>query len=142
MGITNNKLIGLDTNIFIYYFQQNPEFGELSKSIFENLALNRTRAITSIVTLIELLSLPSLEKEMGTLKNLLLETPNLTICDLNQNIGVEAAEIRRRYKFRLPDAIQLATCLSLDADMFITNDQKLKSFKEIPVILLNQTVKF
>ena len=132
------KRIGLDTNIFIYYFQKHPEFGVATKNIFDNFALHKTKAVTSILTLTELLSIHASEKEVSNLQALFLETPGLTIYDINQNIGVTAGRIRRNYGFRLPDAIQLATCLYAKVGIFVTNDQKLQAFKEIDIILLNQ----
>lgn len=138
MVTLKDRLIGLDTNIFVYYFGENIEFGPQAKAIFESLSEKKSRGVTSIITLIELLSLPASEKDVEALKMHFLETPNLIICDVSQTIGIDAARIRRKYGFRIPDSIQLATCLYQDADIFITNDQRLKSFKEIPLMLLNK----
>lgn len=142
MAIITDKLIGIDTNIFIYYFQQNDELGYSAKSLFELLVEGKIKAITSIITLIELLSLPASEKDIDILKAHFLETPNLTIQEINQTIGIEAARIRRVYGFRIPDAIQLATCLYHKTDLFITNDQRLKPFKELSIVFLNRNNKF
>src|SRR5207248_6090877 len=49
--------------------------------------------------------------------------------------------LRRAYGFRIPDAIQLATCLYQKVDLFITNDRRLKTYKEIPIILLSESKK-
>lgn len=138
MVTIKDKLIGLDTNIFIYYFEEDSEFGLQARAIFENLSGKKSRGVTSIITLTELLSLPASEKELEALKMHFLETPNLIICDVNQTIGIDAARIRRKYSFRIPDSIQLATCLYQNADIFITNDERLKSFKEIPIVLLDK----
>ena len=130
------KIIGLDTNIFIYYFRQHPQFGPSVKKIFESLVADNVKAVTSNITLIELLSLKIPETEVDALKALYLETPNLTTIDVNQAIGIEAAIIRRVYGYRLPDAIQLATCLYAKADKFITNDLRLKNFPEVKVDII------
>jgi predicted nucleic acid-binding protein len=135
----NNKIIALDTNIFIYYFQQHPQFGISAKKNFELLIKNKARAVTSIITLIELLSLKIPETEVNKFKSLYLETPNLATIEINQTIGIEAAKIRRIYGYRLPDAIQLATALYAKADKFITNDQKIKNFPKIKIDLLSSS---
>lgn len=134
-----NKLIGLDTNIFIYFYEQNQEFGSLAKRVFEKLSAKQAQAVTSIITLTELLSLPASEREVEVLKANFLETPNLTICDFNQTIAIEAGRIRRIYSFRVPDSIQLATSLYQKVDLFLTNDNKLKAFKEIPIVMLGES---
>ena len=135
-GMKQAKIIGLDTNIFIYYFQGHPQFGASVKKIFESLVAANVKAITSSITLIELLSLKIPETEVDALKALYLETPNLTPIDVNQTIGIEAARIRREYGYRLPDAIQLATCLYAKADKFITNDLRLKNFPEVKMDII------
>ncbi len=131
-----NKLIGLDTNIFIYYFHQHDHFGLPAKKIFTQLANNKIKAVTSVITSIELLSFKRSEKEIVELKDFLLEISNLTISDLTNDIAIEAARIRRDYGFRLPDSVQLATSLSKKATRFLTNDVRLKKFKELEVVLL------
>lgn len=136
-----NGMISIDTNIFIYYFQQHFEYGPLAKTIFEDLTQGKSKAVTSIITLIELLAFKASDKDINILKNLFLQTPNLTRCDLTQSIGLEAARIRRSYGFRLPDAIQLATAIHNKSKIFITNDIRLKSFKELKVITLSEYKK-
>lgn len=137
-GNVKNTLIALDTNIFIYYFQQHPQFGSSAKDVFESLTTGKAKGITSIITLIELLSLTGTQENTDKLKALFLETPNLAIFDVTQIIGIEAARIRRNYGYRLPDSIQLATSLFAKAKTFITNDSKLLCFKEINVRMLDK----
>lgn len=131
-------MISLDTNIFIYYFQRNKHFGEKAKKVFETLTTGKNKAATSIITLTEILYLKSSETEVDLLKHAFLQTPNLTIITVDQEIAIEAARIRRHYGFRLPDSMHLATALLNKADVFITNDVRLLKFKEIKVVLLTK----
>lgn len=137
-----DKLIGLDTNIFIYYFQKDKEFGLAVRSLFGVLAKKEARAVTSVITLTELLSITATDREVDALKAHFLETPSLIIEDINQTIGTDAARIRRTYGFRTPDAIQLATSLFYKVDVFVTNDKRLKAFKEITIIFLSKDINF
>ncbi len=131
--MVRDSLVGIDTNIFIYYYQSHPKFGPTTQKIFTSLALNKTRAVTSVITLIELLSLTTTSEIAKQLQSLYFETPNLVTLEVNQEIALEAARIRREYSYRLPDAIQLATAKSAKASRFITNDKRLKSFKELKI---------
>ena len=141
MSGMKNKLIGLDTNIFIYQFQSHPQFGKKTQSIFFQLAANKVKAITSIITVTEVLAFKKSEDIVSELKNLLLEVPNLEMKEVSREIALEAARIRRKYGFRLPDALQLATALTEKADIFITNDIKLHGFKEIKIVSLQKFAK-
>src|SRR5947208_2456355 len=124
-GIVNleqYRLIGIDTNIFIYHFQQNLEFTSKTDQIFKALGQNKLKAITSIVALLELLSFKESKEILLELENLFNTTPNLSIYTVEYDIAIKAAEIRRTHGFRMPDSIQLATAVLKKADAFITND--------------------
>lgn len=137
-SLNNLKNIALDSNIFSYQFHQDPTFGLLTKQIFDALSQDRLQALTSVITLIEVLSVKASLSKLAQLKELLLRTPNLTVLEVNQDTAYEAAKIRRKYGFRLPDAIQLATAKLSRAKAYITNDQRLKSYKGLKIILLSE----
>ncbi len=134
--MSKSQLLFLDTNIFIYFFEGENQHSPKVKKIFSQLATNQNRAITSIITQIELLSLSDSGEQAQLLLDLLLETPNLKIFDLGFEIANLAARIRRNYRFQIPDSIQLATALHCQADVFITNDRRLAKFPEIKIELL------
>lgn len=133
------KFVALDTNVFIYFFENNANFGQKAKLIFKKLTENQLKAVTNITSLAELLSSPKLSNEaVKETKKLFLSVPNLEIYRLDEVIAIESAQIRREYGFRLLDAIQLATAKYAKAGAFITNDAGLKKFKELKVVLLNE----
>lgn len=138
MNLKKFKLIGLDSNIFSYHFHRHSVFGPVSKEIFDVLSLNELRAITSIITLTEILSVKASLAKLKNLQKLFLEIPNLTTFEVSQDIALEAAKIRRKYGFRTPDAIQLATAKLSRAKAYITNDKRLKSYIGLKIILLSE----
>lgn len=132
------KLAALDTNIFIYYFEQNIYFGAKAKFIFDNLSTNKLQACTNITSLAEIISSPKLtDTAVKETRDLFFSIPNLEIHQVDEKIAMESARIRRKYSFRLLDTIQLATALYAKAKVFITNDERLKKFKELQVVLLS-----
>lgn len=130
------KRICIDTNIIIYFLQANPLFERSVKSIFSKITKGEIRGIISVISISEILSLQASQRELKKLKEVLLTIPNLEILDVNQKIAEEAAKIRRNYHFRLPDSILLATAKISKAKIFITNDKRLKTFKELEVLSL------
>lgn len=137
-GIKSINLVALDSNVFIYQFESNPEFIHLTEKIFDSIGKGRLRAITSVISTAEALSYPSPPEVIKGITDGFLTLVNLEIVDVNQHIAFEAARIRREYGFRLPDSIQLATALQAKAKAFISNDQRLKKFKELKVILITE----
>ena len=140
-GIVKYKLVGLDTNIFIYHFEDNQQFAYYTQPIFEGLSKGKFKAVTSVVSVIEALSYPSPQDILTNIEEGFKTTPNLTICDVDHHLAIEAAKIRRNYGFRLPDSVQLATALKSKAQAFISNDDRLKRFKELPIILLRKDIR-
>lgn len=132
------RTVALDTNIFIYHFYEYPKFSQSANKIFTLLSENKLKAVTSIVTLIELLSIKAEPGKIKKLEEVFLETPNLTVSEIDFQVARDAAKIRRKYGFRIPDCLQLACAIKDRAKVFITNDKKLKNFKAIKVVLLNE----
>lgn len=132
------KIFALDTNIFIYHFHRYPKFTELADNLFLYLEKRNIRVATSVISLIELLSFKAIDEKIKELKEAFNTTPNLAIYAVEDDIADRAAKIRRKYNFRLPDSIQLATALYSKAQVFITNDRGLKRFKELPIFLLSE----
>lgn len=64
----------------------------------------------------------------------LFAAPDLRTVEIDANIVEGATRIRARFGLRTPDAIQAASCLSLDAEhIFLTNDA---TFRRVPGLAL------
>jgi len=138
------KIIGLDTMVFIYHFEENRVYSPLTFSIFESLEKGNFNGITSILTLLEILVKPKRENNLILTERykILFETfPNLQVKTLDENIADIASSLRANYNINTPDAIQVATSLETQADIFITNDKTLKKISEIKVLLLSEMLK-
>ena len=138
------KIVGLDTMVFIYHFEENQIYSPLTFSIFESLEKGSFNGITSILTLLEILVKPKKENNsiLTERYKILLETfPNLQVKEINENIADIASSLRANYNIDTPDAIQVATALDAQADRFITNDTSLKKITEIKVLLLSEMLK-
>lgn len=138
-GINRYKIVALDSNIFIYQFENNPKFTSHTNVVFKKLIDGSVYAVTSVISVTETLSYPLPDKIVKEIEEAFKTTPNLNIAELNHEIAYEAASLRRKYKsLRLPDAVQLATALKSKAQTFVTNDKQLKVFKELPITLLTE----
>ena len=138
------KVIGLDTMVFIYHFEENKIYSPLTFSIFESLEKGNFNGVTSILTLLEILVKPKRENNsiLTERYKILFETfPNLQMKTLDENIADIASSLRVNYNINTPDAIQVATSLEVQADVFITNDASLKKITEIKVLLLSDMLK-
>ena len=62
---------------------------------------------------------------------------NFQLIDLDTEISVTAAQIRSESKLKTPDSIQLATSIHQSAEIFLTNDKRIKSDKIKITVLEN-----
>jgi predicted nucleic acid-binding protein len=139
--LTGIKNVALDTNLFIYVFEQSAEFGEKAKSILEQVENGIYSAVASAVSLTEILVKPiregnsNLEKQY---KLLFTHFPNLNIIPIDNSVAERAAYLRGTYGLRTPDALILAGAIAAGAELFITNDLRLEQVKEIKCVSLSQ----
>ena len=133
------QIVGLDSVIFIYLLEANPEYLSQVEAVLRSIERGATPAVFSSLGLIEILTGP---KKLGRFdlaaqyKETLVRFPNLTIMGLNEYIVDSASDLRARYNLATPDAIHLATALAGGAQKFITNDKSLQKVQEIKVELL------
>lgn len=88
----------------------------------------------SVITELELLAYPGISPEEE--QNIKAFLQDIEIVNLVEPIKVHAADLRRRLRLRLPDAIIAATALYLDA-VLLTNDQRILKVAEIKAQSLN-----
>lgn len=136
-GSASTDLICFDTSLFIYFFEQNPKFYKQAEVYFRKLEQGSIKAVTTILTLTEILSYKNSSVPEAKIIVEFFDVPNLSVAEVTRSVAIEAARIRREDKFRLADSIQLATAVCAKAQAFITNDQKLRGFKKVKIILIS-----
>ncbi|NHN35027.1 type II toxin-antitoxin system VapC family toxin [Paenibacillus agricola] len=138
---TGIKKIALDTNMFIYVFEQHLEFGEKAKAILEEVENGVISAVASAVSLTEILVKPIREGNLNLEKQyklLFTHFPNLSIIPIDNSIAERAAYLRGIYGLKTPDALIVASAIAAEAELFITNDLRLEQVREIKCVSLGQ----
>ncbi len=133
-----NKVF-LDTSPVIYYVEAVPAFAEVAKGIFTLIGKGQIQGIVSPVTLAECVTLPV---QMGQLElrqrftDLLTATEGILLINIDAGIAQEAADLRIRYSLKLPDALQVATAIAANCEVFLTNDMALTRVKELKIFTI------
>lgn len=138
--ISKYKRVGLDSMEFIYFLEDNPQFGALSEVIFELAERNKITVISSILVLIEVLTGYHRANDKTSeqeFKQMMKEFPNIEVYDLDNNLINKVVNLRTKYNIKTPDAIHIATAIENKAEAFITNDKLLSKIKEIKIICLS-----
>jgi predicted nucleic acid-binding protein len=120
--------IGLDTSIFIYHFEANPNYLPITTELLSSIEGGQREAVTSTITLMELIVHPLKLNRQDVARKyeaLLVNFPHLQIVDLDRNVIRQAAQLRADFRIRPADALQAAACLVNSVTAFITNDKRL-----------------
>jgi len=86
MGIEAKSLVLLDTNCFIYYFENNEKYADKLEEIFTRIQEGDIKAGMSVLSFIEILVKPKKEKNIfieNRYKLTLTNYPNLRIVDVS-----------------------------------------------------------
>lgn len=140
--------ICLDSSPFIYFIEQDPKYVASIRQIFYEITYGNIMGVSSYLSLLEVLVKPMKEGALeiaAKYKNLMLSSASLKLFPLDDKVAETAAELRARYKgngFKLktPDAIQIATGIINNADIFLTNDIHLKQVKDIKIVVLDDVI--
>jgi len=128
LDLARDRTLYLDTNILIYAFEPGHSGATSFRSIFEMIDAGATKALTSELTLAEVLALPLRQgaQDMVDRYELLLspESPIGTI-PIDRTILRGAALLRANRALKLADALHVATALQHGCDYFFTEDQRL-----------------
>ena len=122
--MSGNK-IALDTNIILYLLA-----GDETVSSF----LQDKEAFISVVTELEFIGYPDISAtEVARIKAFI---GDCTVVNISEEIKGVYANLRKRYRLKLGDAIAAATALSLDIP-FMSADNHFKKVEELQLTLYN-----
>lgn len=118
-----------DTNTVIYYLQQ--QFSPSAEKYMDNLT-NEARPVISAITEIELLCWKSAtEKDSEVLRNFI---DDALVIELEQPIKFKTADIRKKHKIKLPDAIIAATAVVYELSLVSRNVSDFKNIDGLQLI--------
>jgi predicted nucleic acid-binding protein len=137
----SSKMIFLDTAPLIYFIEGHSAYQPILSRLFDFNEKGHFSFVTSSVTLLEVLVKPLREGQTALAKryrDILTMAPGIELFDVTSSLAELAAKLRAKYSVRTPDSIQLATCIELGAEYFLTNDSRLKAVSEVNVVTVGE----
>ncbi len=132
--------IALDTSVFIYQLEANARHLALTDHIFAWIERPGSKAVTSTVTMTELLVQPYRDRDeqrVDEIYGLLATYPNMEWIAPNLEISDLAARMRALYRMRTPDALQAATATHARTTALITNDPVFERVETFETLVLD-----
>jgi len=139
--LRSHRRIALDTSVFIYQLEANAQYLPFTDHIFFWLEQPGSEAVTSTITVTELLVRPYRnldEHRVDEIYGLLSTYPNLDWIAPDLEIADLAARIRALHRLRTPDALQAATAAHALATGLITNDPVFRRVEAFETLVLDR----
>ena len=138
--LRRHRRVALDTSVFIYQLDATPGYFDVVHPIFHWLEGPAGDAVTSTVTMLELLVQPYRAADLDRVNRFyasLSTYPNLDWVPHTLAIADQAARLRAMHRLQTPDAIQAATALAAGASGLVTNDAAFRRVPELDVLLVD-----
>jgi len=106
--------VALDTQVFIYFIEEDKQFLPLVKPLFEAIDHGALLAVTSGLTLMEVLVVPYRTGNFSLADRyeaLLTRSRGLRFIDVDRTLLRAAAQLRAAFRLKPPDAIQVAAAM-------------------------------
>ena len=118
----------LDSMVWIYLFEGNPQFGTAAQSILTGIRAGGHTLLTSNFLLGEILVEPIRKNDtfrVASYRRMLVETSAVEVVPFTAETAVQFATIRAGNRTTSPDALHLALAASGRADVLVTGDGRL-----------------
>lgn len=129
----------LDTPIFIYFIEEDRRYLPLIKPLFEAIDRGDLSAVTSGLSLMEVLVAPYRSGNSALAdryESLLTHSRGLRFIEVDRRLLKVAAQLRATCKLKPPDAIQVASALVGDCQSFLTNDRRIRGIPGLKILQL------
>lgn len=142
--ISSGSKVYVDTAVLIYTLEENTDYFDLLEPLWLKFQAQEIELISSELILMEVLVVPlrNNNNSLVTDYEQLLLNSAMQLIPIDQAILRQAANLRATNNLKTPDAIHAATAISVNCDLFITNDKGFRNLSNLPVVILREVLAF
>ena len=133
-ALPNGALLLVDSAPIIYTLEAHPKFASRYKPMFARHAAGELLLAVTTITIAEVLTGPLGAGEEALAKRYRAVMESWRVVDLSADIAETAARLRGKLKLKLPDAIQVASALDINAEALVTHDWDFSKVKGLRVM--------
>lgn len=124
----------VDSAPIIYVLEANARLAAHFAPLFERHARGEIALAITTITLAEVLAGPLAAGKEALAKRYRATLETWQVVDLDSDIAESAARMRAAYRLNLPDAVQLASAVAINACALVTHDRDFSRVSELPVL--------
>lgn len=127
-------LLLVDSAPIIYTLEANERFAQRFAPLFQRHAMGELVIAVTTITIAEVLTGPLKVGEEALAKRYRAVLDAWQVVDFTSDIAESAARLRGTYGLKLPDAIQLASALEINAHALVTHDRDFAQVRGMRVL--------
>ena len=133
-ALPEGALVLVDTAPIIYVLEGNPRLAARFQPLFDRHARGEIAFAVSTITIAEVLAGPLGVGDEALAKRYRATLESWQVVELSADIAESAARLRVSLKLKLPDAIQAASAIAINADALVTHDRDFSRLTALKVI--------
>jgi predicted nucleic acid-binding protein len=133
-ALADGALILLDTAPIIYVLENHPKLASRFRPLFDAHGVGRLRFAVTTITVAEVLTGPLHTNNEALARRYRAVLESWQVVPLDLDIAESAARLRASLRLKLPDAVQAASALAINAAALITHDRDFSRIRALPII--------
>jgi predicted nucleic acid-binding protein len=133
-ALPGDALVLVDSAPIIYTLEAHGRFAKRFERLFQRHADGEIELAVSTVSIAEVLTGPLSAGNEALAKRYRATLESWQVVELTADIAESAARLRGRYGLKLPDAIQAASALAINADALVTHDRDFRKVTGLSVL--------
>ncbi len=122
-ALPDGALVLVDSAPIIYFLEGNPKLAPRFRPLFDRHAKGEIAFAVCTITIAEVLGGPLNAGDEALVKRYRAVLESWQVVELSADIAESAARLRASLKLKLPDAIQAASAIAINADALVTHDR-------------------
>ena len=132
--LPEGALVFVDSAPIIYVLEGNPRLAARFQALLDRHARGEIAFAVSTITIAEVLAGPLGAGDEALAKRYRAVLESWQVVELSADIAESAARLRVSLKMKLPDAIQAASAIAINADALVTHDRDFSRLTALKVI--------
>jgi predicted nucleic acid-binding protein len=132
--LPSGALLMIDSAPIVYFLESHPRLGLVFKPLFEAHAAGRVSFAVTTVTLAEVMTGPLQAGDEALAERYRAILESWQLVELNADIAANAARLRASLRLKLPDAVQAASAIAINAYALITHDRDFSRVRSLRIL--------
>ncbi|MGQ0653053.1 MAG: type II toxin-antitoxin system VapC family toxin [Betaproteobacteria bacterium] len=133
-SLPDGALVLVDSAPVIYLLQKHPVWASRFLPVADRHAAGTLLLAVSTITIAEVLTGPLGAGEEALARRYRATMESWQVIDLSAQIAEDAARLRASLRLRLPDAVQVATAMAVNADALVTHDRDFSRVRGLRIL--------